>query len=219
MGCWKTNAKSQFDHWSGSYDQSVLQRLFFRPSHEKLLSVAHIPAKARILDVGCGTGQFAFRLLAANPAATLVGLDLSECMLAQAATNCARCADRLTLVHGDSEHMPFADGTFDVITCIHSFHHYPHQAAVLREMRRVLKPGGELLILDADRDGWWGWFVYDWVVKSIEGLVHHCSARQFRELFRGAGFAEIRQIRAGGVAPFLITRGMAAQSVLRREAA
>ena len=76
-------------------------------------------------------------------------------------------------------------------------------------MFRVLRPGGKLLIIDGRRDCLWGWLVYDVVVTWLEGGVHHCSAKRFRQLYRNAGFQELKQIKRGWLAPFLMTEGAA----------
>lgn len=209
MGCWKTKAQSQFDSWSGSYDRSVLQRLFFRPSHDLILENINVSRGSRVLDVGCGTGLFARRIAMEYPGVDVVGLDLSPGMLRIAQENCKDVGDSVQFVEGDSEHLPFDDDTFDVITCVHSFHHYPHKQNVLAEMQRVLRPGGRACIVDGNRDGWWGYLVFDWVVTTIEGLVHHCSGREFHRLYTEAGFDEVQQYGGGHLAPFLLTVGTA----------
>ena len=56
--------------------------------------------------------------------------------------------ERADLRVGDSEHLPWNDESFDIVTCIASFHHYPNPEPVLREMKRVLKHGGSLIIAD-----------------------------------------------------------------------
>lgn len=220
MVCWKDQAKRQFDGWSSSYDASVLQRWFFNPSHEMLLAACHVAPGGRVLDVGCGTGLFVRKLLKSHRGVHCVGLDLSEQMLDRARANCRDFSDRLVLVQGDSEHLPFDDSSFDVVTCIHSFHHYPHQTNVLREMHRVLHPGGQLLIIDGDRDGWWGWLLYDWVVTTLEGTVHHCSARELREVMRFCGLSGVEQSRCGWLIPLLLSHATAHKApALARQAA
>lgn len=215
MTCWKAKAQGQFDSWSDSYDRSILQRIFFRPSHDLILSNVQFSKGARVLDIGCGTGRFAKRVVEHYPDSTVVGLDLSPGMLRMARDNCKEYRDQITFVEGDSEQLPFEDSSFDIITCVHSFHHYPHKQTVLAEMHRVLKPGGAVCVVDGNRDGWWGYLVFDWVVTTIEGLVHHCSGSEFRNLYQKVGFSDIRQITGGTIAPFLLTVGTAKVNDIR----
>src|SRR5262249_29336601 len=165
-------AKKQFDSWSWHYDWNLLQLCFFGPAH-KILLRSLLPTDREILDVGCGTGIFAGRVLASRPDAHLWGIDLSDGMLRQCGKRCQAAGGRLHLVQGDSARLPFADDTFDVITCTHSFHHYPHQEQAAREMFRVLRPGGRLLIIDGDPSRCWGKLLYDGIVVLMEGPVRH----------------------------------------------
>ena len=119
-------------------------------------------------------------------------------------------------VQGDSERLPFPGGAFDVVTCANSFHHYPHQQRAVEEMHRVLKPGGRLILVDGDRDGPWGWFIYDVCVAGVEGDVLHASARRVRELFASGGFVETAQEVHRGLAPFLLTEGVVRPAVEAR---
>lgn len=202
------NARHQFDSWSQRYDWDPLQWLFFRPSHRMMLD--HVkPTDRRLLDIGCGTGNFALRALEAFPNLHVVGLDLSGGMLAQAAP---RCDDRFHVIQADSERLPLADDLFDVVTCCHSFHHYPQQGRVVEEMYRVLRPGGRLIIVDGDRDRIWGHVVYDGIVVWAEGAVKHLSCAAFRDLYQQHGFGGIQQDRRRGLLPVLLTVGRAVKS-------
>src|SRR4029078_12134027 len=102
-------------------------------------------------------------------------------------------AGAITPIQGDSERLPFAGGSFDVVTCAHSFHHYSHQGRAVAEMRRVLRPGGRLMLVDGHRDWPWGWFIYDVCVAGVEGDVHHASAEQFRTMARAGGLEAIEE--------------------------
>jgi ubiquinone/menaquinone biosynthesis C-methylase UbiE len=204
------DARKEFDRWSRWYDSDLLQPLFFHPSHRMLLETM-TAADRRVLDVGCGTGAFAAQVLERFPATQVLGLDLSAGMLQKAEVRCRAAAGRLHLVRGDSEQLPFADDTFDVVTCTHSFHHYPHQERVLAEMHRVLRPGGRLLIIDGDRDRLWGHLLFDVLVVLVEGPVHHVASRALRHLYRQAGFDHVTQRRRRGPLPFLMTVGQAAK--------
>ena len=210
----KRQAAHEFTRWSESYDRSVLQWLLFGPSHRAMIRRIGAVAGDRplkVLDVGCGTGVFAARLREAVPLARVWGIDLVPGMLRKGADRWKRHAEGVQPVQGDSERLPFADGSFDVITCANSFHHYPHQEHAVREMRRVLRPGGRLMIVDGYRDAPWGWLIYDVCVANVEGAVHHASANRFRELFTQAGLTAIAQRVYRGLAPFLLTEALAAE--------
>jgi ubiquinone/menaquinone biosynthesis C-methylase UbiE len=212
MGYDKHQANHEFTRWSESYDRSILQWLLFGPSHRAI--IARIKARfgdkpIRVLDVGCGTGQFAVRIRQALPNARVWGIDLVAGMLAKGAARWREHADGVFPVQADSERLPFGWGAFDVVTCANSFHHYPHQDRAIEEMRRVLKPGGRLLLVDGYRDRPWGWLIYDVCVAGIEGDVHHASARRVRDLFAHAGFGEVSQKVHPGFAPFLLSEAVA----------
>jgi ubiquinone/menaquinone biosynthesis C-methylase UbiE len=206
-----TDAREEFDRWSHRYDRDLLQILFFRPSHRMLLEALG-PSDRRILDVGCGTGVFAATVLKQFPDTHVWGMDLSDGMLRNCQTRCQEAGGRLHLVQGDSARLPFGDDSFDVVTCTHSFHHYPCQERVVAEMHRVLRPGGRLLIIDGDRDRWWGRLLFDVLVVLVEGPVRHLTSGAFRGLYHDAGFANVSQRRRGGPLPFLMTVGQAVKS-------
>jgi ubiquinone/menaquinone biosynthesis C-methylase UbiE len=207
----KRQATHQFNRWSESYDRCILQWLLFGPSHRAILRRIRKrfgDEPIRVLDVGCGTGVFAARIREALPKARVCGIDLVAGMLTKGAERWRRVADRVAPVQGDSERLPFAAGSFDVVTCANSFHHYPHQERAVAEMLRVLKPGGRLMLVDGFRDRPWGWFIYDVCVAHVEGAVHHASRRTVRSLFDAAGFDELKQTVHRGPAPFLFSEGV-----------
>jgi len=204
-------AMAEFDRWSWSYDHSILQRWLFEPSHHLLLH--HLkPQDERLLDIGCGTGLFMSRVLEKAPDIKVCGIDLSDNMVGHAGTRLAKWPDQASVIRGDSTRLPFADGVFDVVTCSHSFHHYPNQRAAIREMFRVLKPGGRAMIIDGWRDRLWGLLIFDIAVRLAEGPVHHCSARKFRRLFETAGFEQVSQYFRRGLIPFMCTIGQAVKA-------
>ena len=134
-------------------------------------------------------------------------------MLAKGTPRWRRHAGHVQPIQADSERLPFAAGTFDVVTCANSFHHYPHQDRAVAEMHRVLHPGGRLILIDGYRDAPWGWFIYDVCVAGVEGDVHHASSRRLRTLFAQAGLLAIAQKVHRGPAPFLLTEAVAAEPV------
>ena len=117
----------------------------------RLLRLARPQPGERALDLCCGTGDVAFAL--ARAGAETTGLDFSEPMLAVARRRAGSAAPpsavRPPEFHqGDALHTPFADATFDLVTISYGLRNLTSWEAGLREMLRVLKPGGRLLVLD-----------------------------------------------------------------------
>jgi ubiquinone/menaquinone biosynthesis C-methylase UbiE len=219
MGYHTQDARQEFESWGRRYDRDPLQKFLFKPSH-RLMVRKFQQGEERILDIGCGTSQFAARVLPRFSNARVVGLDLSRSMLKASQCRCFRGHDRMHLVQGDSQCLPFADDTFDLVTCSHSFHHYPNQLQVVQEMHRVLRPEGRVMIIDGDRDRWWGRLIFDVIVVLMEGRVKHLTGEAMSGLYQQAGFTDIVQFRRRGFLPFLLTVGtaMKAAQVLRRAA-
>ena len=146
--------RSPFHSWAPWFDDSVLQSLLFVPTHRSVLQQLqlHGPHAGRMLDVGCGTG----RLLqfAAQQYSPLVGVDPCIEML-EAAQDRAASADSgqsPSFVCAMAEGLPFADGTFEVVTSTLSLRHWDDPARGLRELVRVLSAAGTLVIADAAVD-------------------------------------------------------------------
>jgi demethylmenaquinone methyltransferase/2-methoxy-6-polyprenyl-1,4-benzoquinol methylase len=95
----------------------------------------------RILDVATGTGMVAFEL--ARRGAAVIGLDQSEHMLSRARTRIAT-GHPVTFIQGEAEHLPFADAEFDALTFTYLLRYVDDRAATMRELARVLKPGGRI---------------------------------------------------------------------------
>lgn len=100
-----------------------------------------------VLDVATGTGRLPLALLE-RPAfqGRVIGLDLSRRMLTVAAEKLAPHGNRVTLMHGPAETLPFPDNTFDLVTCLEALEFMMHPRDVLRELARVLRPGGLLVL-------------------------------------------------------------------------
>lgn len=102
----------------------------------------------RILDVATGTGDLAIAALKLNPE-EIVGVDLSENMLSVGRTKMSKKGIKnITMVQGDSENLPFEDNAFDAITVGFGVRNYENLEKGLTEMKRVLRPGGKLVVLE-----------------------------------------------------------------------
>lgn len=116
---------------------------------KQLVRMANVRSNERALDLCCGTGDIAFSL--AKHGAQVVGLDFSEPMLkvAQSRSDNERAApDNPEFVAGDAQSTSFSDASFDMVTVGYGLRNLASVDLGLREMVRVLKPGGRLLILD-----------------------------------------------------------------------
>jgi SAM-dependent methyltransferase len=107
-----------------------------------LVHFADIRPGQRLLDVGCGTGVVA--ITAARRGAVVTGLDLTPELLARAREHAAAGKVTITWKEGDVESLPFEDGSFDVVTSQFGHMFAPRAEVALREMLRVLKPGGRI---------------------------------------------------------------------------
>jgi ubiquinone/menaquinone biosynthesis C-methylase UbiE len=102
--------------------------------------------ESRVLDLATGTGELARRLLERPCDLVIVGLDLSRAMLSRGQDKPGLCA--WEPVQGDATRLPFGDGAFDAVLCANAFHHLSRPAEALAEIRRVLRPGGMLVLTD-----------------------------------------------------------------------
>lgn len=129
-----------------AYEEYLVPRLF-APWAAKLIEAAELEPEEDVLDVACGTGIVA-RLAAQNveEPGRIVGLDLNPEMLAVARSVSEEVEPDIEWREGDATALPFEDETFDVVSCQFSFQYFQDRLLALREMRRVLRPGGRLLL-------------------------------------------------------------------------
>ena len=189
----------------------------------------------RVLDVATGTGMVAGALVRRYDC-RVVGLDQSPEMLSGARAKLdadAGLASRIDLIRGEAESLPFADGEFDHLTFTYLLRYVEDPGATLRELARVVKPGGRIASLEfmlppnaIARDLWW---IYtraampvlgrvisrDWYLvgrflgPSITGLYRRLPLDRQLELWRAAGIEDVqaRVMSLGGGVVIWGTRG------------
>jgi demethylmenaquinone methyltransferase/2-methoxy-6-polyprenyl-1,4-benzoquinol methylase len=140
--------------------------------------VSHIAAgrPSSILDVATGTAGVALELVHRTPA-EVTGIDLTPAMLRRGRERVARAAatDRVRLVAGQAEHLPFADATFEALTFTYLLRYVADPTATLRELARVVEPGGSIASLEFAVPGsrfWRGWWwLYTRIVLPAAGYL------------------------------------------------
>ncbi|MEU5725641.1 methyltransferase domain-containing protein [Micromonospora sp. NPDC047738] len=186
-----------WDRAAPSYDRQIvlLERIQFGGGREWLGA----RARGRVLEVAIGTG----RNLPHYPAeATLTGIELSPAMLGIARQRAADLGRSVDLHEGDAERLPFDDASFDTVVCALSLCAIPHPVKAIGEMKRVLVPGGRLLLLDHIGSTWPPVYAAQWLLErvTIRAAGEHFTRRQL-PLLRAAGFeiVETERLKAGTV--------------------
>ena len=106
----------------------------------------------RVLDVACGTGVLLERLVDVVDGLQAVGVDVSPAMLER--SRAKRLGRDVHWVRADARRLPLVDAAFDVVVCSSALHYFREPEECLREMQRVLAPGGTLILVDWLREGW-----------------------------------------------------------------
>ncbi|MCW2291651.1 ubiquinone/menaquinone biosynthesis C-methylase UbiE [Pseudomonas sp. BIGb0408] len=169
--------------------EQVVQRQFGEQANAYLNSAVHAQGSefallqaevagrgdARVLDMGCGAGHVSFQV--APLVGDVVAYDLSAQMLAVVDKAAAeRGLNNLRTVHGAAESLPFADGEFDFVFSRYSAHHWSDLAVALRDVRRVLKPGGVAAFIDVASPGR---PLLDTYLQSVEVLRDTSHVRDY----------------------------------------
>ncbi len=147
----KAEVEQMFDAIAPKYDllNRVLSMGIDQQWRKQAVRMLRREKPRRILDVATGTADLALQAMTLEPE-QVVGVDIAEEMLAVGREKIAEAglSDRITLQRGDAENLPFADASFDAVLVAFGVRNFQHLDAGLREMRRVLRPGGVLVVLE-----------------------------------------------------------------------
>jgi demethylmenaquinone methyltransferase/2-methoxy-6-polyprenyl-1,4-benzoquinol methylase len=185
----KRHARELFAGLPRHYDRVGAVLSFGQDPRWRRSMVATVEARPeeRVLDVATGTGMVA-QALVRRYGCTVVGLDQSPEMLASAHARLARdptLATRVTLVTGEAERLPFADGEFDHLTFTYLMRYVDDPGATLRELARVVRPGGRVASLEFGVPAATVWRA-PWTIYTRVGLpaLGRLVSREWRETGR-----------------------------------
>ncbi len=185
-----TAARAHFDRWSQTYERDSAAR-WLKEVQTAALAALALSKDDVLLDLGCGTGA---AVRDAGPQVRrAVGFDLSPGMIAQARDRArAEHLDNVEFTQGDvSGRLPFEEGAFTAIMCTTAFHHFPRPLNTVAEMARVLRPGGRLVIADANRRHP-AVFVLDLLLRALQpSHVGFRSPAQLMHDLCAAGFSRV----------------------------
>jgi SAM-dependent methyltransferase len=178
--------REEFNRWAeaGRGDEMEQHHL---PVVEPMLSLIEFRPRDRVLDVGCGTGWLVRRIAPLISAGLAAGLDVSDAMVRRAEALSALLPN-VVFSHGGVEAIPWDSGFFTSVLSVESAYYWPDPAQGLREIFRVLSPGGSAWILinyyrDNPHCHQWG--------ELLEVPTHLFSAEEWADLFLEAGFYNV----------------------------
>ena len=205
--------RSVFDSVAPKYDvmNDLMSMGLHRAWKAYTVLVANVKEGQQVLDIAGGTGDLALAFAPkVGASGRVVHTDINEAMLREGRNRLLDAGVCLPTLVCDAEHLPFADASFDVVTVAFGLRNMTHKDKALREMNRVLKPGGKLLVLEFSKVAKPLEKIYDWysfkVLPKIGKLVAnddasyqylaesirmHPSQEELKALMRNTGFGHV----------------------------
>ncbi len=202
-----------FDSVASRYDvmNDLMSMGLHRAWKAYTVLVANVKEGQQVLDIAGGTGDLALAFAPkVGPSGKVVHTDINEAMLRQGRNRLLDAGVCLPTLVCDAEHLPFPDAHFDLVTVAFGLRNMTHKDAALREMNRVLKPGGKLMVLEFSKIAKPLEKIYDWysfkVLPKIGQLVANDSAsyqylaesirmhpgqQELKELMLNTGFGHV----------------------------
>jgi demethylmenaquinone methyltransferase/2-methoxy-6-polyprenyl-1,4-benzoquinol methylase len=205
--------RSVFDSVASKYDvmNDLMSMGLHRAWKAYTVLVADVKEGQKVLDIAGGTGDLSLAFAPkVGPSGCVVHTDINEAMLREGRNRLLDAGVHLPTLVCDAEHLPFPDGSFDVVTVAFGLRNMTHKDMALREMNRVLKPGGKLLVLEFSKVAKPLEKIYDWysfkVLPKIGKLVAnddssyqylaesirmHPSQEELKALMQNTGFGHV----------------------------
>ena len=177
----------EFNRRSMIYEDSWAQWFFFDRVHNTVLDLVESQAPPKsVVDVGCGTGRLLRKARERWPAAQLIGVDPAEGMVEKARSMMPSATFYVSM----AESLPLPDASADLAFSTMSYHHWVNQVEGVREIARVLRPGGRFLLAD------------NWPPMGLAKIIRHFQPNdpaRVREVFARAGLKMQAQRRRMGL--------------------
>jgi len=190
-----TEDVEKFNCWSSTYEDSWSQYLYFDRIHKGVIRFVNVEsAPGDILDIGCGTGRLLRKIRERWPYARLIGVDPAEGMVKKA----RQMMPDSTFMISPAESIPLPDTSVDLVFSTTSFHHWSDQLQGIREIRRVLRSGGQFFLADVAAPQFFFRFVHHGQIRN-----HY----EVRKMFEQVGL-EVQTQRRLLLGHILLTSGI-----------
>ncbi|SDR34411.1 methyltransferase domain-containing protein [Natronobacterium texcoconense] len=184
----KARARLFYKYLSKVYDQ-VNPFIWNEEMRAEALELLDLEEDMTVLDVGCGTGFATEGLL--EHIDEVYALDQSEHQLEKAYGKFGKRAPPVHFHRGDAERLPFATDTFDVVWSSGSIEYWPNPILALREFRRVLKPGGQVLVVGPN-------YPDNFLAQRLaDSIMLFYDEHEADEMFKTAGFEDVKHAFMG----------------------
>ena len=186
----------EFNDWARAGRGAGMEK-GHRPVGEQAIELMAIPAEARVLDVGCGSG-WATRLMAEKASSgRVVGIDIADEMI-RVAQETSTSFSNVEFQVASAEKLSFSEGEFTHAFSMESLYYYADMLTALKEIKRALKPGGLFVtVVDLYQEnaptGQW--------IKQLKVPVQFLSVKDYCSLFESAGFVNVSDRRLYDPAP------------------
>lgn len=175
-------------------------RAYLRQTLESTLDAMRLSGTERFLDVGCGTGEFERLALGRFPGLTVVGIDVTPTMITIARQKFADFPQAHFFV-AQAEALPFDPEQFDVVVSANMLHHVRTPTQFLHECIRVLRPGGQFVLVDWCRDFWHCGLLHVWWKLTDRSYVRMYRLSDIARLLEELG------LTLDGATRFIASRG------------
>lgn len=187
--------RRRYERLAGQYDRRW--QPYIDATLEEVLRALPCDGSSQLLDVPCGTGELARRLLTRGQQVRYTGADLSHTMLRQASDKIE--PGQATWIEANVSCLPFGDAAFDTVVCANSFHYFRSPLQSAQELRRVLRPGGQLILVDWCDDYLMCKLCSIWLRFTDAAFFRTYSLDACRALLEQAGFhvTDAKRFRVG----------------------